>query len=252
MESDEAIVLHRVEFSETSLVLTLFSRNFGKIRALAKGGRRLKGPFESALDILAQIRVVFLHKRSDALDLLTESKLVRRFSVTEKNLAGLYGAFYVAELIDRLTTDGDPFPVVFDLATETLAQLETGNSVIRSLIRFEQRLLKEIGQQPSLDVCVECGKPIDAQLRRVPFGLLDGGVLCPGCREGHRELTSVSRDALDALKRLNGDDWDRFSLERNVKNEIRGLYNNYFSHLIGWKPRMIDWFGFIAKNDHDI
>ena len=78
-EQATALVLRTVDFSESSLVVTLFTREFGKIGALAKGARRLKGPFESALDLLALCRIVFLRKSSDALDLLTEAKLERRF-----------------------------------------------------------------------------------------------------------------------------------------------------------------------------
>ena len=85
-EKATAIVLRTVEFSETSLVVTLFTREFGKLGALAKGARRLKNPFESALDLLALCRIVFLHKSSDALDLVTEAKLLRRFRPAGREL----------------------------------------------------------------------------------------------------------------------------------------------------------------------
>jgi len=77
-EKATAIVLRSVDFSESSSVVTLFTREFGKIHALAKGARRPKGPFEGALDLLALCRIVFLRKSSGALDLLTEAKLERR------------------------------------------------------------------------------------------------------------------------------------------------------------------------------
>ena len=89
-EKANAIVLRTVEFSETSLMVTLFTREFGKIGALAKGARRLKEPFESALDLWTHCRIVFLHKSSEALDLLTEAKLLRRFRPAAADLAGLY------------------------------------------------------------------------------------------------------------------------------------------------------------------
>ncbi|HEY2826636.1 MAG TPA: recombination protein O N-terminal domain-containing protein, partial [Pirellulales bacterium] len=69
-EKATALVLKVVEFSETSSIVTLFTSEFGKIQALAKGARRPKGPFESALDLLALCRIVFLRKSSGALDLL--------------------------------------------------------------------------------------------------------------------------------------------------------------------------------------
>ncbi|MGO9110195.1 MAG: DNA repair protein RecO, partial [Thermoguttaceae bacterium] len=95
-EKASALVLRTIDFSETSLVVWLFTREFGKIGALAKGARRLKNPFESALDVLTLCRIVFLHKSSEALDLVTEARLVRRFRPTGRNLAGLYAGYYVA------------------------------------------------------------------------------------------------------------------------------------------------------------
>ncbi len=135
-EKATAIVIRTVEFSETSLVVTLFTREFGKIGALAKGARRLKGPFESALDLLALCRIVFLHKSSDALDLLTEAKLLRRFRPPGRDLSGLYAGYYLAELLGELTDEDDPHPELFDLADETLAALVAGEPVAKRLMRF--------------------------------------------------------------------------------------------------------------------
>jgi DNA repair protein RecO (recombination protein O) len=136
-EKATAIVLRVVEFSETSSVVTLFTREFGKVRALAKGARRPKGPFESALDLLALCRVVFLRKSSDTLDLLTEAKLERRFRPAGGELSNLYAAYYVAELLNDLTDDYDSHPELFDAADETLAALRTSSAVPPVLLRFE-------------------------------------------------------------------------------------------------------------------
>ena len=89
-EKSWAVVIRVVDFSESSCIVTLFTEGFGKISALAKGARRPKGPFEAAIDLLAVCRVVFLHKSSEALDLLTEAKLERRFRAASKSLSRLY------------------------------------------------------------------------------------------------------------------------------------------------------------------
>ncbi len=78
-EKTTAVVLRVVDFSESSSVVTLFTSDFGKISGLAKGARKPKGSFESALDLLSLVRVVFLRNSSGTLDLLTEAKLERRF-----------------------------------------------------------------------------------------------------------------------------------------------------------------------------
>ena len=68
-----ALVVRTVEVFETSLVVTLFTRELGKVAALAKGGRRLKSPFQGGLDLLGVSDIVLLPKASESLDLLTEA-----------------------------------------------------------------------------------------------------------------------------------------------------------------------------------
>jgi DNA repair protein RecO (recombination protein O) len=248
-EKATAIVLRSVDFSETSLIVTLFTREFGKIGALAKGARRLKGPFESALDLLGLCRIVFLHKSSDALDLLTEAKLLRRFRPAGHQLAGLYAAYYVAELLDQLTDDDDPHPDLFDLADETLAALSAGESVARWTMRFELGLLRWLGHVPSLDTCVECGTSV-ALTGRVAFGELDGGVLCPACRGGKTHVVSVSAGALRAMRQLADPDhraWRNLEIEPRILGELRGLLNHYFMHLLGRKPKMHEYMGMLGN-----
>ncbi|HBT78447.1 MAG TPA: DNA repair protein RecO [Planctomycetaceae bacterium] len=210
MENAEALVLRTVDFSESSLILTLLTREFGKIEGMAKGARRTKNPFETSLDLLARIRVSFLRKKGDVLDLLTEAKLLRRFRPSPSNFAGLYAAYYWISLIDALTENGDPQPGLFDLAVATLNRFEAGTHVVRTLLRAEWFLLRQIGQQPVLDRCVACGKPVTETNivrakecnQRFSFGLSDGGILCSRCRTAHRQVMSVSAGALHDLKIL--------------------------------------------------
>jgi DNA repair protein RecO (recombination protein O) len=248
-EKASAIVIRTVEFSETSLVVTLFTREFGKIGALAKGARRLKGPFESALDLLALCRIVFLHKSSDALDLLTEAKLLRRFRPAGHDLSGLYAGYYVAELLGALTDDDDPHPELFDLADETLAALSAGQCVGKWVIRFELGALRLLGHIPLLDACVECGVAV-VLAGRVAFGQLDGGVLCPKCREGRKQVVMVSAGALRTMAQLadpQSNAWRRIEVDPRSLGELRGLLNHYFTHLLGRKPRMHEYLGLLGN-----
>jgi DNA repair protein RecO (recombination protein O) len=251
-EKATALVLHTVDFSETSLVLTLFTREFGKIHGLAKGGRRLKGPFESALDLLAICRIVFLRKSSEALDLLTEAKLARRFRTAGRNLSSLYAAYYVAELLNGLTTDYDPHPELFDLADETLAGLSAGEPVPLRVLRFELGMLRQLGHLPLLDACANCGREVPLA-GRVAFGQLHGGVLCNECRGGKRQVAVVGAGAIRALADLADPDratWRRLEIDARTQGEIRGLMNYYLSSLLGHRPRMHQYLGTLgsAKN----
>src|SRR5207237_5639330 len=113
------LVLRTTDWSESSRIATLWTREFGKVRGLAKGGRRLKSNFESALDLLNVCSIVLLRKSSGGLDLLTEARIVERFSQLRTDLPALYAGYYIAELLSDWTEDYDPHPVLFDEALET-------------------------------------------------------------------------------------------------------------------------------------
>ena len=247
-EKATVIVLRTVDFSESSLVVTLWTREFGKVCALAKGGRRLKGPFESALDLLTLCRIVFLRKSSDALDLLTEAKLLRRFRPAGRDLSSLYAGYYVAELLAGLTHDYDPHHDLFDLTDQTLLALAAGESVGKRVLRFELGLLRILGHLPLLDACVHCGVPV-ATTGRVAFGQLDGGVLCGKCRPGRPQVASVSAGVLRMMAQLadpNGQTWKRMEIDASSLGQLRGLLNQYIANLLGHRPRTAPYLGSLS------
>ena len=155
-----AIVLRTTDWSESSRIATLWTREWGKVRALAKGGRRLRSAFENALDLLTVCSIVLLRKSSGGLDLLTEAQVVQRFPRLQADLSALYSAYYVAELLSDWTQDLDPHPVLFDEVLATLSDLgepEAGRSIGLRVMRFEMVFLRELGYQPVLAECANCG-----------------------------------------------------------------------------------------------
>src|SRR4051794_38659938 len=108
MERITALVIRAIDFSETSRIVTLWTKELGKVRALAKGGRRLKSNFEVALDLLNVCDMVLLRKTSGSLDLLTEARVQERFPQLPQNLGALYAGYYIAEMLSAWTQDFDP------------------------------------------------------------------------------------------------------------------------------------------------
>ncbi len=189
------VVLRTTDWSETSRIATIWTREFGKVRVLAKGGRRLKSPFESSLDLLTVCSIVFLRKSNDSLNLLTEAQVVTRYSQLRLDLAALYAAYYVAELMSEWTEDYDPHPVLFDelLATLAIFGMESAQkesfAVGARLVRFELVFLRELGYSPALEVCAACGKPLSEG--RVAFTHESGGVICAECLAHPKRLPPV-------------------------------------------------------------
>ena len=245
-EKSRAIVIRLVPFSESSYVATLYTEEFGKITGMAKGARRAKSAFASALDLLSVCRIVFLRKSSDAMDLLTEASLELPFRSSIRNLSRLYAGYYVLELVDALTDNRDPNPSLFRTVLDTVTALDSGADIAHQILWFELNVLRQLGQLPSLYDCVECGVQVELN-RRVAFGQISGGVLCGECKVGKRHVVSLSTDALKAVRQLSREDSspdESIFATRNTKGEVRGLMNRYMSHLLGRRPRMFDFMGF--------
>lgn len=236
-DKTQAIVIRATPFGETSSVVTLFTRDFGKLRALAKGAWRPKSGFDAALDLLSICQVLVLRKSSGGLDLLTEARLDHRFRIG-RSMTAFHGGMEVAELLDALTPEADPQPELFDVAEKTLLELSVHDApeeATRSLlVHAELAMLRIVGHAPALLRCAECRGSIAAG-SRAAFGMLDGGVLCPRCRQGKRAVVSVSTEALAALRSLAGPDdaWRSIAVPARVAGEIRAVMNTYFAHLLG-------------------
>ena len=186
---------------------------------------------------------MLLRKSSGGLDLLTEAQVVRRFPRLGSDMAALYAAYYVAELLADWTQDLDPHPALFDEALATLGELgEPGGSEIGPrVMRFEMVFLQESGYRPVLDACAHC----DAGLPTAGLAFCPeaGGVLCPRCQAGSLAHRPLSRAAWQALKAFAEDDDWRRSWETGVRTELRRLLGGYVSYLRGRQPRLLPYLG---------
>ena len=239
-EKSDAIVIRQVDFSETSRVVTFFTREFGKVPLLAKGARRLKGPFESALDLLASCQIVFLRKSSGSLGILTEARLRERFHNTGKELLRLYGGFYVAELLDGLTEDFDPHPVLFDQARRVLHRLDDVAADPRlSIVLFELAVLREIGHMPNFEECTACHRSTD---ERGPyaFWVSQGGVLCRDCQKQEYKQNRLRLETVHLLRDLaEADAIEPDHLDPATIREMSNVTTSAITYDLGRPPRSL-------------
>lgn len=192
----EAIVLRGRDYGEADRLLTLYSREHGKIPALAKGVRkprsRLRGgvqPFTHSLFVLYQGR---------ALDTVTQSDARETFPGLASDLTLFASASYLAELVDVLTPErqGNEQVFLWLLAAFHLLGREDPELVCRLA---ELRLLAALGYRPELYRCVSCGAQ---DLEGAFFGPGAGGVLCPACRALDGEAVAVRAGTLKLMQRL--------------------------------------------------
>ncbi|HNQ21621.1 MAG TPA: DNA repair protein RecO [Phycisphaerae bacterium] len=196
---DEAIVLHRLDYSETSQVLVLFTPTHGKVRAIGKGIKRgTKSRIAVGIDLLERGTAVFSTRgeRSETLATLTEWKPRSAFLGLRERLPRLYAAQYAAQLTAQLTADWDPHPALFEALGDCLLCLAEADEVLGVVVAYQQVLLREIGLQPRFDCCSGCGRSTEL----THFSSLEGGLLCRHCEPAHVEKRELTPDALALLR----------------------------------------------------
>lgn len=244
-EKTDAIVIRLADFSNTSRVVTFFTRDFGKVSAIAKGGKRLKGPFDSALDLLSACRIVFLRKSSSALDILTEASLQERFRPAPGDMNGYYAGCYVAELLAGLNEPYDPHPEMFDAAREVLSTLSQGGDFRLPVLAFELRMLREIGQLPSFDECIHCSAAIESG-GSGSFWMSQGGILCPDCQQEQYSDHPIQAGTVAILKALSreSDKPARISASDRQLRELRHTLTSAVSAILGRRPSTLRYLRF--------
>lgn len=240
-EKTDALVIRMADFSESSRVVTFFSRDWGKLSVVAKGAKRLKGPFEAALDLLTDCRIVFIRKSSSSLDILTEAQLSTRFTPNGRDLTSLYGGYYVAELLSGLTEEYDPHPVLYEEAVGTLERLSHDENPKLSTLRFELVVLREIGQLPAFDVCVVCGEPTDG-VGPFAFWVSQGGVICPKCQTQQYSQNRIQAGTLAVMRRLSAKSdpvLKNLVVSPEQLREMQHVATAAISHALGRRPKML-------------
>ena len=240
-EKTEALVIRQTDFSESSRVVTFYTRDWGKISVIAKGAKRQKGPFEAALDLLAVSRIVFIRKSSSSLDILTEAQLISRFRPKGRNLGSLYGGYYVAELLLGLTEEYDPHQNLFDEAVTILRRLSEENDEKLPILRFEFVVLREIGQLPPFDVCLVCDQPT-AGIDSFAYWVSQGGFICSKCQKHEYKGIQIQAGTLAILRRLASQ--SDTSLKNLVVSpqqlrELRHIATSAVSHVLERRPKML-------------
>lgn len=246
-EKADAIVIRQADFSESSRVVTLFSKEFGKLSALAKGAKRLKGPFDAALDLLSNCRIVFIRKSPGALNLLTQASLSSRFAPVSGSLNSLYGGYYLAELLAAMTEEEDPEPLLFDLAIKTLGELADPEADLpNAIVAFEIGMLQIIGLFPNLSECCVCSEPVRI-VGKYAHWVSQGGLLCDSCRRQEFQGRSVSAGAVALLRRMTESGTrmsERIRLTKDQTEECHRVAVSIISQTLGKKPGTLRYLKF--------
>lgn len=138
----EGIVIKRKNFKECDRLITIFSKQKGKIILLAKGVRKLHSRRSPSIELFNSLILYIVPSHN--INILTETQLLNNYCSWKENLVRVGVAYYFCELVDKLTAEQQSHPTVYVLLQDSLRLLETEN--LGQLIRnFEEKLLVQLG-----------------------------------------------------------------------------------------------------------
>jgi len=243
-----AIVLRHADWGEADRLVTLYTREQGKLRAVAKGARKITSRKAGHLEPFTHVKLQLARGRS--LFIVTQADTVEAYLPLRDTLVMAGTASYVVELLDRFVYEEEGAnPTLFRLLAETLRRLTDGEDPWLAVRYYEMRLLDFLGFRPQLFECANCGRMIKAEDQFFSFS--GGGVICPRCGRGLPNLTSISLDALKYLRHFQRSSFVESKQARptpDVRDEVETLMQGYFTYLL---ERELNSPGFLKRVKED-
>jgi DNA repair protein RecO (recombination protein O) len=236
----EAIILKRSDFGEADRLVTFFTPQRGKLRAVAKGARKPSSRKSGHLELFSHTRLLLARGRN--LDIITQAETVEPFLPLREDLLRTTYAYYAAELVDRFVGDEDENRPVFDLLLAAFGWLGRAGDMALVARFFELRLLALVGYQPQLFHCVNCQAQIEPVINFFHPG--EGGVLCPRCGEGRSEAAALSLNALKVLRFLQTRGYDTIRLLRirpALHAELETIMLSYITYILERNLKSVDF-----------
>ena len=239
------IVLHRINLGETDKILTLFTREKGKLSAVARGARKPLSKMPGATELFTHSRMQIAVGRS--LDVVTQAEIVNAFSNTRADLARIAYASVITELADRFMEERDPHPEVFSLTLGALGALERESEPDLVAQLFALHLLSGVGYRPHLENCVVGGEELGDG--PVAFSPSLGGALCAAHRRRFADALAVRPDTLalaGALLRIGPAEHEALALlathaPADVRRELDGLLRAHMQYRLERPIKSLDF-----------
>ncbi|MDX1700327.1 MAG: DNA repair protein RecO [Melioribacteraceae bacterium] len=216
---NEAIVLKKTKFRESSLIVQLYSKEHGRISAIVKGARSPKSKIGSKIDLINHVEVVFYKKEEKDLHLLTQVNLINPFNRTKNELEKLKYASAVCELILKLIPENEASDIIFRGSLKILNLINKTDQ--DEIVLFTQYLLffvKEIGYEINFNNCSNCGKIIEDNSKNA-FSY-SSGIICDNCNQDKMISFQFSEELFNLFKCLTS------------KIEIKSYNRKYFQTII--------------------
>lgn len=242
----EALVLRHSNFGEADRILVLFTREQGKVRAVAKGVRKLKSRKAGHLEPFTRVQLQLARGRD--LPIITQAETVEAYTNIRASLEVTAQAAYLVEVLDRFTFEEEENRELYRLAVESLQRLDSGIDPFYVNRYFDLHVLDVLGFKPELFACVVCRQQIVAVDQYFSAAL--GGIVCPKCGSGLEGARPAGVEVTRFLRHFQRSDFKealRAKIDPLTRGEMEELLQAYISTQL---DRRLNTPGFIRAIRH--
>jgi len=191
----KGVILKRKNFGEADRILTVYTEKLGKVSVIAKGSRKALSKLAGHIEAFYLSNLMLAEGKN--LYTLTSAEIVKNYPNLRNNLETANQAFYVMEIIDKLTEESNPSKEIFLLLVDTLKNMDS--NCISCITGFcLLKMLVYLGHKPELSNCVKCGKKLKDETNY--FSALLGGIICQNCRQNDFEARKISVSSIKIMR----------------------------------------------------
>lgn len=192
MQISESFIVKKNIYGEADCILSIFTRDYGKITGFAKNAKKSSKRFGGRLEPFIHLRISF-RKRTGRMNFVEDCETINVFSSFMQNVHLFALGSFIMENIEILVPIEEPNEEAFSLLVDTFSSLDSGRSALPEVLRFQLSILKLSGLMPNLHSCAECGRVIGD---RSSFSIKKGGFICSSCNSSKTSGLVLSRDFL--------------------------------------------------------
>ncbi|GMB07591.1 DNA replication and repair protein RecO [Thermolongibacillus altinsuensis] len=229
-EKCEGIVIRTIDYGETNKIVTLLTRQWGKVAVMARGAKKPN----SRLSAVTQLFTYgyFLIQKSRGIGSLQQGEMIATMRNIREDIFLTAYASYIVELTDKAVEEKRPDPYLFELLLQTLTYINEGLDAEILTYIYEMKMLNVLGLYPKLDGCALCGSTEGT----FAFSLKEGGFLCHRCFEHDPHRLPMSVHTLKLLRLFYYFDLSRLgkiNVKEETKRELNQIISAYYDEYSG-------------------
>ena len=247
----EAIVMHRSDMGEADRLLTVLSRERGKLRLNAKGARKVGSRKSGHVELFVRSSMLIAKGRGE-IDIVSQVETRDAYRGVREDLARSTYAHYAVELIDAFAEEGSEQPELFDLLADALKWIETTSTLPLAVRYFELQLLTQAGFQPQVIFCAAKGEPLQEIAPDEFYGWspASGGALCPDHARDRSDSSRLSLNALKVLRYALRADCAAFTalnVRDSVLGEVEQVMLRYIQFVLERKVKSVEFLNLLRR-----